>query len=496
MSSKKTMITRMRKAGGRAYRRLLRKKEIYDPQELAIIESGIFDEKYYIKSNKDLDFKKYDVEPIYHFLKEGIYEFRSPNKDFDTRHYVMRNFRKFNLNPIYHYVKNKETMDLDIQSVGSDTDFETRLGNKLSKTIDIINMQFFDLDGKVLFKGGAERYVYDLAVLVKKMGYKPRILQAANKEFKKKVKSIEVIGCETGQVSMSELSKFFDDYCKDSRLVIASPLELASNIKQNAVIGINHGIYWDNVGIRLGHNSFDNNQDTISATQNVNACVCVDTNFINWMRTCSYGLAKRLKYVPNYFDENIFQSNEKHFDSDLTFTYSRRIVDYRGWGITRLAFTKLLKEHKNVKLRIVGQPHNSRVKKEVKKMINMFPGQCSWEERGMDEMAEVYQDCHVALIPTLWSEGTSLSCIEAMASGSAVIATNVGGLPNLVIDGFNGLLIDPSEDALFESCQKMIQDRDMLKQMAKNSMNMAQCFTKTKWEEKWTVVLEQFLVDR
>ena len=47
--------------------------------------------------------------------------------------------------------------------------------------VDLINHNFYDWDGKVLYKGGAERYVYDLAVLLRSLGYSPRILQGAKK---------------------------------------------------------------------------------------------------------------------------------------------------------------------------------------------------------------------------------------------------------------------------------------------------------------------------
>ncbi|MDI6871049.1 MAG: glycosyltransferase family 4 protein [Bacillota bacterium] len=46
---------------------------------------------------------------------------------------------------------------------------------------------------------------------------------------------------------------------------------------------------------------------------------------------------------------------------------------------------------------------------------------------GFDEMPEVYRRADIVAIPSPYSEGTSFSCVEALASGCAVVATNVGG---------------------------------------------------------------------
>ena len=49
-------------------------------------------------------------------------------------------------------------------------------------------------------------------------------------------------------------------------------------------------------------------------------------------------------------------------------------------------------------------------------------------------------------MPSL-GEGISNTVLEAMASGLPVIATDVGGNPELVQDGFNGLLVPVGDDA-------------------------------------------------
>lgn len=46
-----------------------------------------------------------------------------------------------------------------------------------------------------------------------------------------------------------------------------------------------------------------------------------------------------------------------------------------------------------------------------------------------------------------------------MAAGCAVICTNVGGMTNIIIDGYNGLMINPDEDSLYKALDRLIEDK-------------------------------------
>lgn len=65
---------------------------------------------------------------------------------------------------------------------------------------------------------------------------------------------------------------------------------------------------------------------------------------------------------------------------------------------------------------------------------------CGWRE----DMAEVYSDLDIVVLTSL-NEGTPLVLIEALAAGRPVVATNVGGIGDVVEDGVNGYLV-PSGD--------------------------------------------------
>lgn len=69
------------------------------------------------------------------------------------------------------------------------------------------------------------------------------------------------------------------------------------------------------------------------------------------------------------------------------------------------------------------------------------------------------------VLPSL-TEGLPLSVLEAMAQKLPVIATNVGGIPELVVDGETGILIPPNDpDALANAMERMIRDPAMRRRM-------------------------------
>lgn len=355
-----------------------------------------------------------------------------------------------------------------------------------NKLVDIINFNFFDWDGEVLYKGGAERYVYDLSKIISDLGYQPRILQNANKGFERNFRGVPVVGVQTNAGFNSDVVS--SELCKkahNSQLVIASPLDLACSVDSNRpAIGINHGVYWDSIGNLYNKERMDYNL-IFESLRRCRNTVCVDTNFINWVRTIDWDIAANLHYIPNYVDTKIFISEKKDFeDSKLKILLPRRLYEPRGLYLTIEAFDELFRTRNDLHLTLCGQAVGEDLI-AVQGFVQRHKGKVDWIERDMDEMGEVYREHHIVLIPTLASEGTSLSCVEAFASNCAVIATNVGGLPNLVQDGINGILIRPIVSALREAIIALAEDRTLLERIAINASSNIDVYDVELWKKKW-----------
>ena len=80
-------------------------------------------------------------------------------------------------------------------------------------------------------------------------------------------------------------------------------------------------------------------------------------------------------------------------------------------------------------------------------------------------MPEVYHQAHVVCLPS-YREGLPKVLLEAAACGRPIVATDVPGCREVVIDGENGLLVPVKDvDALADALKKLIEHPEMRKQM-------------------------------
>ena len=83
----------------------------------------------------------------------------------------------------------------------------------------------------------------------------------------------------------------------------------------------------------------------------------------------------------------------------------------------------------------------------------------------------------VFVLPSL-SEGIPRVILEAWALGVPVVATKVGGIPYLIRNGENGILVPPcSPDALSKAIEKIIDNKTLRKKLIKGGYHSVKEYT-------------------
>ena len=84
-----------------------------------------------------------------------------------------------------------------------------------------------------------------------------------------------------------------------------------------------------------------------------------------------------------------------------------------------------------------------------------------------DYKLAVLRDSDIFVLPSLY-ENFPLSLLEAMASECSVVASDVGGIPEVIADGINGILVSPTDqEELAEKIKMLADDKDYARSIAK-----------------------------
>ena len=86
-----------------------------------------------------------------------------------------------------------------------------------------------------------------------------------------------------------------------------------------------------------------------------------------------------------------------------------------------------------------------------------------------EELDEVINNARFTLIPSIWYDNLPNTALESFIHNKPVIASNIGSLPELVIDNYNGLLFEPGNVTELIDKIKQLDDDKLVEEMGKNS---------------------------
>lgn len=343
--------------------------------------------------------------------------------------------------------------------------------------------------------GGIQTYIADLAAILIELGWSVAVYQYCNHDFAIQTDGYEIVGIGNASKPsdlLAAIDKTAPNYQKDI-LIFATDFMIVKNIFVNS-IALQHGIAWDitqdtEAGDAKNYIAILKNALRAAVKyhryKNISTMVCVDYNFINWYRTQVSHVGVHIDVIPNY--ASITEAADKRKKDTVSVVFARRLVEHRGTRLFADAIIPVLKEYPGLKVTIAGTgPDEARMREKLSDYKNV-----SFTSFKAGESIDFHKQFDIAVVPTIGSEGTSLSLLEAMSAGCAVIATNVGGMTNIILDEYNGLLISPDVDELRNAIERLIEDeklRDYLSRKAQETVQRS--FSYEKWKKSWIKVIQ------
>jgi glycosyltransferase involved in cell wall biosynthesis len=209
------------------------------------------------------------------------------------------------------------------------------------------------------------------------------------------------------------------------------------------------------------------------------------------MLSAGFGITEDKIITVNNFLSNNDLNTKPSFSEGKYFLYIGRLSKEKGVIYLLEAMKDLPRE---INLHIVGTGAEENNLKEYVKLHNLdnveFLG-----FKNREEIKEEYQNCISAILPCNWFEIFGLTNIESLSHGKPVIASNIGGIPEIVENNVNGLLFEPANVYQLKQCILKYWNNPVLAiEHGKNGYNKAlKMYTEEKYYEELNNVYKEVL---
>lgn len=175
--------------------------------------------------------------------------------------------------------------------------------------------------------------------------------------------------------------------------------------------------------------------------------------------------------------------------------YAGRLAPEKGVYYLLKAFPIIARKVPQARLLIAGRG-------SLEKILHSFIKQRKLEQLityvgyvSEHDLPNIYAAADVFVLPSIWEEGFGMTMLEAMATGKPVIATNVGGIPEIIDNQRTGILVEPRDPIrLASAIISIIKDEGFAKEIGKNARQIVE--KKFEWRliAKRTIELYETLI--
>jgi glycosyltransferase involved in cell wall biosynthesis/GNAT superfamily N-acetyltransferase len=174
-------------------------------------------------------------------------------------------------------------------------------------------------------------------------------------------------------------------------------------------------------------------------------------------------------------DLDAFSQSPVSKTSVPTFLFVGRLQSSKGFEDFARAAQIIKRSGVDARFRVVGwrDPENPQTVSELRLWQLINSGTIEYVGRSNDVRKEL-RDCSALVLPSL-REGTPRSVLEALATGRAVVTTDVPGCRETIVDGWNGYKVPPSDPyAIASALLKYCTDPEKLRQHGNNGRRLAE----------------------
>ncbi|MBW2976261.1 glycosyltransferase family 4 protein [Candidatus Woesearchaeota archaeon] len=203
----------------------------------------------------------------------------------------------------------------------------------------------------------------------------------------------------------------------------------------------------------------------------------------------------KISVIPMGIDTELFRQRKaarpKKYEKKKLLLFVGRLSEQKGLQYLIDSMRDIVKYEPKVKLLIIGTGPYKKVLKEKAKTLGVESYIQYLGSLPKSDVARHYNFCDIFILPSISSkigtEALGLSLIEAMSSGCAVIGTNSGGIPYIIKDGYNGLLVrEKDHNDLSNAIITLLKDRKKSKNLGRNAAKFA------RQNYSWKIIAKDF----
>ena len=176
------------------------------------------------------------------------------------------------------------------------------------------------------------------------------------------------------------------------------------------------------------------------------------------------------------------------FEDTFKVVHVGRFCDVKNHIGLVSAFELFHREYANTELHLIGDG-------ELRNSVETIVREKNLEEciifHGLQsDVHEFLNKMDVFTLPSIY-EGIPMTIIEAMGTGLPVVATDVGGIPDMITNGENGILtaVDPYE--LAQAYAELYNNRELREKLGQNAIMRANAFSSTEMAKRYFEIYEQ-----